>query len=127
MMHKGLPGYMRSFTKRFYLQDSCVIEVEQETKDANFMNVTAWVAVATVNCRLLPAGQTGTERAMAFAGQQSIWVIKRLVVPHDTALDVSQRVTVNGEIYQVAALDVGNTDEVFRQAVVVQMAGADNG
>lgn len=90
------------------------------------MNVTAWVTVATVKCRLIPAGSVDAERAEVFANQQSIKVVKRIVVPHDTALDAGQRVTVNAEIYQVAALDVGNTDEVFRQAVIVQMAGADN-
>ncbi|MGJ3241167.1 MAG: phage head completion protein [Anaerolineae bacterium] len=128
MMHNGVPGYMRSMTKRYYLRDRCTIEVEQTTRDANFLNVTSWASVADdLACRLLPAGQGDTERVEAFGAQESIKVIKRLIVPHDTALDVGQRVTIGSEVYYVAALDVANTDEVFRAAVVVQMAGADNG
>lgn len=123
----GTLAHIKSMTRRYYLRDSCVIEVETTTRDADFLDVTAWVQVATVRCRVLPAGQGDTERAQDFAGQDSIRVLKRLIVPHDTALDVGQRVTTGGEVYFVASLDVGNTDETFRAAVMVQMAGADNG
>ncbi|PSN79616.1 hypothetical protein C8B47_10790 [filamentous cyanobacterium CCP4] len=122
----GVNGYMRSVTNRYYLTSTCVIEAEQTIQDANFINTTSWVTVASVRCRVLPAGQNDTERVQGFASQESIKVLKRLVVPHDTALDTGQRVTVGGELYQVGAIDVGNTDEVFRQVLIVQMRGADN-
>lgn len=125
-MSSFLNGYMRSTANRYYLTGSCLIEAEQSGKDANFMNTSGWVEVATVRCRVLPAGSGDTERIEAFASQESIKVLKRLVVPFDTALDVGQRVTVSGEVYQVGAIDVENTDEVFRQVLIVQMKGADS-
>ena len=119
-------GYIRSQANRFYLTTSCTVEEEQSTQDANNFNVTAWVAVAHVRCRILPAGQGDTERVETFASQEGIRVIKRIALPHDTALDVGQRITVGSDVYQVASLDVANTDEAFRQAVLVQMKGTDN-
>lgn len=124
-MNPGMMAYMRGQASRYYLRDSCVIEEEQSSKDANFINTTTWVEVVSCKCRLLPAGTGDSERAETFAGQESIKVMRRLIVPHGTALDAGQRVTVGSEVYYVASLDVDATDEVFRAAVVVQRAGAD--
>lgn len=119
-------GYIRATARRFYLTSTCVIEAEQGGKDANFMNTGGWSEVATVRCRVLPAGQGGTDRVAHLADQESIKVIKRIAVPYDTALDVGQRITVGSEIYYVVALETDNTDESFRQAVIIQRKGADN-
>jgi hypothetical protein len=126
-MNPATLAYMRSQTTRYYLRDSCVIEVEQSSEDEDFITTTSWVQVASCKCRLLPAGTGDSESAETFANQESIKVLRRLIVPHGTALDVGQRVTVGSEIYYLASLDIEATDEVFRAAVVVQMAGANNG
>lgn len=125
MMPHGTRGYMRSFARKYFLTTACVIEAEVSGKDADNMNTSGWSTVATTKCRILPAGQGDTERAEEFANQESIRVLKRIAVPDDITLDVGQRVTVAGEIYYIAALNIANTDTVFQQALVIQRAGAD--
>lgn len=124
-MNPGTLAYMRSQSSRYYLRDSCVIEEEQSSKDANFINTTSWVQVASCKCRILPAGQGDQERAETFAGQEGIKVLRRLIVPHGISLAVGQRVAVGSEVYYLASLDIELTDKVFQAAVVIQRAGSD--
>ena len=124
MMPKGVKGYIKRMVGQS-LVDSCTIQAETTTTGSYGQNVTAWSNVATVNCRLLPAGANSREMVKEFAGQEAIEDIKRLIVPFDTALDVGQRVVVSGVTYYVGSLDVQWSDEVFRAAIVVRKVGAD--
>lgn len=124
MMPGGVKGYIKRMVQQS-LVDSCTIQAETSTTGSYGQNVVAWSDVATAKCRLLPAGQGEQEKVIEFAGQDAIADTKRLIVPANTALDVGQRVIVNGITYYVGSLDVKWSDEVFRAALIVRKVGAD--
>lgn len=124
MMPKGVQGYIKRKVQQS-LKDSCLIQVEVTTPGGYGQNVEAWVDVATVKCRLLPAGANSREKIVELAGQDAIEDVKRLIVPSSTALDVGQRVIVGGVTYYVGSLEVALTEEVFRAAIIVRKVGTD--
>lgn len=124
MMNRSVLQYIRSITQGL-LTSSCTIQVEGTTRGSFGQNVTGWTDVATVRCRILPAGPSDSERAEDFAGAENIKTMRRLIVAHDVALDVGQRVVIGGDAYYVASLEVGVSDEAYRAAVIVRRWGAD--
>jgi len=128
MFNRSVTSYIRKTTKAF-LTTPCTIEAEETSQDTSpegyGQNITAWNAVYVGKCRLLPAGVGDSEKATEFAGQEGIDEMKRLILPFNTALDVGQRVVIGSKIFYVASLDVANTDEVFRAAIIVRKAGSD--
>ncbi|MEL7434241.1 MAG: head-tail adaptor protein [Chloroflexota bacterium] len=125
MFNRSVQGYMRGLARRRVLTSTALIEREEQIRDESYLNNSSWVEVGTVRCRLLPASTNTTDESELFAGQESIEQLKTLAVPHDAEIGEGYRVTVNGETYYVAALNLNNTDEVFKQVLVVQRSGAD--
>lgn len=124
-MHSAVRAYIRRMTKS-YLTSRCTIQTEVSGRGDFGQNATYWSDVATdVACRKLPAGQSDSERVIDFAGQESINELYRLILPSTFALEVGQRIIINGVTYYVASLLVGVTDEAFRAAIIVRKAGAD--
>lgn len=124
-MHKSVRGYIRRMTKS-YLNSRCTVQKEVIGRGDWGQNANYWDDVAVdVHCRKLPGGQGDTERAIEFAGQDSIDEIYRMILPASFELEVGQRIIMDGVTYYVAALLVGVTDEAFRASVIVRKAGAD--
>ncbi len=124
MMPHGVRGYIKRYTLKS-LPDSCVIEVQLTVAGDYGQNVLTWVEVVTTRCRLIKAGQSSTEEAEEFAGQNAIHEEMRLIVASEIGLDVGQRVTVNSEIYYISSLDIGLSDKMFRAGLLVRKVGAD--
>jgi hypothetical protein len=99
------------------LTDTCTIEADTGGRGVYGEPAHQWATVAAnVPCRRLPArrGPAEDER-----GHQHTLVDRyRLIVPHSTALDVGQRVTVGGESYRIVALVDQHTAAVDAQAVM---------
>ena len=118
MLPNGVNGYIRSMVRQS-LTATCTIEVETNAAGSFGNVVEGWTAVASnVPCRLIEAGSQTSEENEPFAGQDSIQETYRLIVMHDVALDVGQRVTIDGIVYYVATLDTAMTHRAYRGAVV---------
>lgn len=108
------------------MTDTCTIEARRATVGEHGEPTEEFEVIETaVPCRVITLGSRFKEAqdnpaTMARETQTDAY---RLVVPHDTALDVDQRVTLasSGEVYDVADLLVGRTDEVDRQAIIARV------
>ena len=124
-MNSGVRGYIRQMVRQ-YLTDACTIEQEQVTVAATGVPSVAWVVVVSnVPCRLIEPRRKSSNEAMPFAGQDSIEEPYRLIVAHDVDLDTDMRVTIDGTVFYIEALDTSLTDRAFRSASITRKRGAD--
>jgi hypothetical protein len=108
-----------------YLIERCLIEQEQGGTGELGQETSVWVSVAAdLPCRVISATRSTNTSAIDQAGaQETLREDYRLIVPAGSALDVNQRVTVNGAVYQVIRVETALTDEVYRSAVMVRRRG----
>ena len=107
------------------MTDTCVLEARSASVGEYGEPTEEFVVVdASVPCRVITLGARFKEAAPAPAplARESLVDAFRLVVPHDTALDIDQRVTVtsSGDVYDIVSLIAGRTDETDRQAIIVR-------
>jgi hypothetical protein len=124
VFNKSVTNYIRATTSKF-LTTPCTLQAEVTDFGDYGQNITGWENVAVTKCRLLPAADGDSEKVIEFAGQEGIDELKRIILPYATPLDVGQRALIGGKVFYVASLDVGNTDEAFRSALIIRKAGAD--
>jgi len=107
------------------MTDTCILEARSASVGEYGEPTEEFVVVdASVPCRAITLGERRKETAPepAALARESLVDAFRLVVPHDTALDVDQRVTVtsSGDVYDIVSLIAGRTDEIDRQAIIVR-------
>ena len=80
----------------------------------------ATIAVATVKCRVSPAGKSAEERIIADRlGQAMAWAI---TVPPETDVKRTDRVIVNGRTFEVAQILGPRSYEVSRRVVAIELS-----
>ena len=102
------------------LTDSCTIERESGGVGLMGEPVCGWTVIAqNVPCRVISAGR-GSRSAYEEVGSQEALVQRyRLMCEKGTAFTVNDRVTVNGNVYQIVDVMDGWTDSVMVGAVMV--------
>ncbi len=91
---------IRSATETLFPQ-SCIISALTEVSDGQGGYTQSWVASGTVDCRLI--AKAGGERMLA--GQIAATGSYMLTVPHDAAISVDNRATIDGVNYRVLFID----------------------
>lgn len=105
-----------------FLGDTCKIEAEVDAVGEMGEPTHTWAVVAAeVACRVIDARQSGLSAMMNVGEQEAMVDTYRLIVPVGTALDVDQRVTVGGDVYQIVALVDGRSDAAEAQAVMTRV------
>jgi len=121
MFPSGTRQYIRSITERF-LTDTCTIEARQAgTGEFGNAQQTAWQTVATgVQCRVINLSGLLANTG-AVAGREAMTETYRLICPHDTALDIDQRITLaDGTTYHVVDVKLSLTDKTDVQATITR-------
>jgi hypothetical protein len=122
MVIRGL-ARVREVATRF-LTETCVIEEEVVSTDQYGAAAHTWrVRASGVACRVITESRMSGSDTTEVGSQKALVEHLRLVVPEGTALDVNQRVTVGGDVYQIVAVLVGHTDAVFASAVIARVHG----
>lgn len=105
-----------------FLTDRCTIEQAVTAADAYGGSAQTWTIVrADVPCRVITEGTRAGATAPT-GDRDSLRQSYRLVVGPDVQLGIDQRVTHEGIVYDVVAVQANLTDEVFRSAVIVRRA-----
>jgi len=112
---------LRNMTER-YLKDTCLIEVQQRVTDEYGSPMQAWSIIASdVPCRVLPIASSSMASMSALVGSaESLKELYKIICPFGTALAPDQRITVNGEIYNIIQLVTARTDETDTQALLTR-------
>jgi hypothetical protein len=108
------------------LTDTCKIEVMVKGRGVYGEPLAdSWELVAeNVKCRVIRSGSRSSSASEQVGNQETIREMYRLIVPRGTALDIDQRVTVNGLVYQIVDVVTAWTDAVDAQAIMVRARGA---
>jgi hypothetical protein len=100
------------------LKDTACILREIRTPIAGGGSVTTWAIVAQPPCMVVDSGQSPTEQAIA---QQSVGQIyKRVFFPRLTDVRSTDRLSINGTLYEIIDLFDPTTYEVLRRVEVKQ-------
>lgn len=103
-----------------YLTDTCSISVRTSGTDeyggADQINEVVAVNVA---CIVLPLDSKSVE-ALSWAGQENIGERYKLVCAQGTALAPDQIITIGTDVYHVASLTRGRTNETSEQAIIIR-------
>lgn len=119
-LNASILARLRNQTAKF-LKDTCLIEVQDQSTDEYGSPALSWSVVAEdVPCRMITAGYQNQSRAGLVGSQESLQDMYKLICPYGTALDIDQRVTVNGQTYNVVQLMTARTDETDTQAIIVR-------
>jgi len=115
---KGLIG--RALNK--FLTETCQIEGETLARGQFGERTHGFDVVgADVPCRVIRAGASPSQTTSGEIGSQETIVERyRLIVPAGTVLNVDQRVTVGGAVYQIVDVVTAWADAVDAQAVMVR-------
>lgn len=100
------------------LPDSCIISTLGQTADGQGGFTEAWTPAGTVACRIdnMSGGKSNVGASQQpFSG----WVLS---VPYDTDLTEANQVQVNGETYNVLAVDYDKSWPVVLRASVGRVA-----
>lgn len=111
---------MRAAVRRM-LTDRCTIERETHTTGAYGDVVRAWALVASdVPCRIITARRTDLNAASLTAGRETLSAVYRIALPHDTALQADDRITVNGQVFGVTRIEAAQTDRAYVSAIIAR-------
>lgn len=85
------------------MPDTCVILAPALASDGQGGQTITWGTAATKRCRIDPGRKEMYERVTGAALQPYSWW--QLTLPHDTVIEETYRVIVNGETYNVVNSD----------------------
>ncbi|MCZ2097235.1 MAG: DUF6093 family protein [Anaerolineae bacterium] len=106
------------------MTDTCALEARQASTGEYGEPTEEYVLVdAAVPCRVItPAPLREAGEATTTLARETMLDVYRLIVPHDTALSIDQRVTLasSGEVFLVTDVLTGRTDHTDRQAMIVR-------
>lgn len=120
-MDTTLISTLRAAAER-YMTQTCVIEAQRKGVGRYREETPVWDVVAQgVKCRVITVGQRASNDMVQARAQESLRDMYRLICPVGTALDVNQRITVDGATYNVVSLITARTDSTDVQAVMERM------
>jgi len=120
MISSQTVAWMRRYAER-YLTQTALIEVQASTLDSFGGRTDAWETVAAdVPCAIIRNVKISGDDIVQEGRRETMQSRYRLVVPHDTALSVDQRVTVDGEVYHVVAIEIRTTNSVTATAIITE-------
>ncbi len=107
------------------MTDTCTLEVGADAigEYGEVLSEHYTVVASNVPCRVITIGNRFKEKVGRVGEREVVTDIYRLVTPHDTALAVDQRVTLDsdGSRWQVVDLVTERTDDESAQAVIVRL------
>jgi Phage head-tail joining protein len=119
MLNARQLSHMRSEVARL-LPDTCDIHAKSTVADGAGGWSEVWTVAATVACRVDPIS---ARRALdTAAGQEFLYVMYQLTVPHDALLSVGNRIVTGGHTYELRQLIGEHTWRVSRRAMLVRLA-----
>lgn len=119
MLNSADLSYMRD-TLEELLPDTCTILSPTNTSDGQGGWTTTWGTVAaSVKCRIDPGRKEMYERVTGAALKPYSWW--QLTLPYDQAIDVTYRVVVNGDTYNVVNHDDNKSWQATTRVAVMKV------
>lgn len=101
------------------MPDTCVILSPTNTSDGQGGWTTTWGTAAQKRCRIDPGRKEMYERVTGAALQPYSWWW--LTLPHDTVIDETYRVVVNGDTYNVVNHDDNKSWQATLRVAVMKV------
>lgn len=111
---------MRATLQAKVLPDSCTISRKTDVKDGAGGETVAWTTVASsVPCRLDPGTYAPDERELA---AKLVGITAKLVeLPTDQDAIAADRITINGQVFEVQGIEQRGEWELSRRAVCIEV------